>query len=184
MDPRTRSILIKTVIFIFSLSLAWFLIKSGVLHDWIAAVLPYRFIGEFIAGALYTSFLTSPIAVAMLLVIAQEGNPIIIALLGGLGAVCGDLFIIKVFRDNYKSDVVLATRQLHLQRLDRFLRKLHIEFIIPLLGAIIIASPFPDEIGLLMLGVSTLEYKQIAKISFILNSAGILLIVTPINLLS
>jgi len=183
MDPKTRSILLKTIIFIFSISLGWYLVKSGFLHTWIATVLPHRFIGEFIAGALYTSFLTSPIAVAMLLVIAQEGNPIIIALLGGLGAVCGDLFIIKVFRDN-EGDIDNASKQLHLQRITVILRQFHMEFLIPLLGCVIIASPFPDEIGLLMLGVSRLKYDEIAKISFVLNSAGILLIVTPINLLS
>lgn len=182
MDPRTRKILLKTIIFIISISFAWFLIKSEILNDWIKVVLPYQFLAEFIAGALYTSFLTSPIAVAMFLVIAQEGNPIIIALFGGLGAVCGDLLLIKVF-NNYKRDVTIVTRQLQLKKLDTFLRKIHLEFLIPILGAIIIASPFPDEIGLLMLGAS-LEYQQIAKISFILNCAGILVIVTPVNLLT
>lgn len=184
MNKKTRSILLKTLVFIFSISLGWYLVKSGLLHTWIGTVLPYRFIGEFIAGMLYTSFLTSPLAVALLLVIAQEGNPIVIALLGGLGAAVGDLILIKLFRDNYRGDVDNVSKQLHLKRVSIFLKFFHLEFIIPVLGAIIIASPFPDEIGLLMLGVSELKYIDIAKISFVLNSAGILLIVTPINLLS
>lgn len=184
MDKRTKSILVKTAIFILSISLGWFLVKNGYLQNWVATILPHMFVAEFIAGALYTSFLTSPIAVAMLLVLAKEGNPIIIALLGGMGAVLGDLLIIKVFRDNYKSGVDNVSKKLQLQRISAILRQFHMAFLIPLLGAVIIASPFPDEIGLLMLGVSRLEYKQIAIVSFILNSAGILLIVTPINLLS
>ncbi len=184
MDNRTKKILFKTAIFIFSLSLAWFLVKSGYLHNWITAVLPYALLAQFIAGMLYTSFLTSPVSVAMLLVIASESNPITIALLGGAGAALGDLLIIRLFRDNYKKEVDGVSRQLQLQKIDSFLKKYRLEFLIPVLGAIIIASPFPDEIGLLMLGISKLEYKQIALVSFILNSAGILLIVTPINLLS
>lgn len=184
MDKRTRNILIKTAVFITSISLGWFLVKSGYLHSLISSILPYQFIAEFIAGMLYTSFLTSPISVAMLLVLAGEGNPIMIALLGGLGAACGDLLLVRVFRDNYKKEVDGVSRELQLQKIDNFLKKFNLEFLIPLIGAIIIASPFPDEIGLLMLGISKLEYKQIALVSFILNSAGILLIVTPINLLS
>lgn len=184
MDKRTRNILIKTAVFIFSISLAWFLVKSGYLHSLISSILPYQFIAEFIAGMLYTSFLTSPISVAMLLVLAGEGNPIMITFLGGLGAACGDLLLVRVFRDNYKKEVDGVSRELQLQKIDNFLKKFNLEFLIPLLGAIIIASPFPDEIGLLMLGISKLEYRQIALVSFILNSAGILLIVTPINLLS
>lgn len=160
------------------------MVKSGYLHSWVNIVLPYSILAEFIAGMFYTSFLTSPISVAMLLVIAVEGNPLLIALVGGLGAAVGDLLIIRLFRDNYKKEVDGFSRELQLQKVDNFLRKYQVEFLIPLLGAIIIASPFPDEIGLLMLGISKLEYKQIALVSFILNSAGILLIVTPINLLS
>ncbi|MBI2018624.1 hypothetical protein HYS96_02850 [Candidatus Daviesbacteria bacterium] len=183
MDQKTKNILIKTALFIVSISFGWYLVKSGILLNLIATVIPYKFIAEFIAGVLYTSFLTSPISLAMLLVIAQESNPIMIALIGGLGAACGDLLIIKLFRDN-KSDVLSVTRQLQLHKIDTILKKFHLEFLIPLIGAAIIASPFPDEIGLLMLGVSKLTYVRIAKISFVLNSAGILLIVTPINLLS
>ena len=54
----------------------------------------------------------------------------------------------------------------------------------PFLGAIIIASPLPDELGLVMLGDSKLKYREIAIISYVLNTAGILLIVVPVNLLS
>ncbi len=183
MDKRTRSILFKTAIFILSLSLGWFLVKSDYLHNLISTVLPYKFLAQFIAGMLYTSFLTSPVSVAMFLVIAGEGNPVTIVLLGGIGAAFGDLLIIRLFRDNYKNEVNGVSRQLQFQRIDNFLKKYHLEYLIPLLGAIIIASPFPDEIGLLMLGISKLEYRQIALVSFILNSAGILLIVAPINLL-
>lgn len=184
MDKRTGNILFKTAIFILSLSLAWFLVKSGYFQNWVATVLPHMFVAEFIAGMFYTSFLTSPISVAMLLVIASSGNPLIIALFGGLGAAAGDLLIIRLFRDNYKKQVDGFSRQLQLEKVNKFLKKYQLEFLIPLIGAIIIASPFPDEIGLLMLGISKLEYKQIALVSFILNSAGILLIVTPVNLLS
>ncbi len=141
-------------------------------------------VAEIAAGVFYTSFLTSPISVAMLVILAQQNNPILTAVLAGLGAVLGDFLIVKFFRDRISSELNEFSKQLHLQKINGVLQKLHLDFLIPVAGAIIIASPLPDELGLVMLGVSKLRYREIALISYILNTAGILLIVAPINLLS
>ena len=181
---KIKKLIFKTAIFIFSLSIAWYLIKSGLLHDLIITVLPLKFIAEFLAGMFYTSFLTSPISMAMIVVLAENNNPIILALLAGMGAVVGDLVIIKFFKEKLSKDVSLITRELQLKKINNFLIKWKLEFITPLIGAIIIASPLPDELGLMMLGASNLKYYQIIILTYLLNTAGILLIVTPINLLS
>lgn len=184
MDLKLRKLIYKTLFFILSLSFAWWLIKSGILDNLVHTILPLTFVAEFVAGVFYTSFLTSPISVAMLVVLAGKGNPIILALLAGAGSVIGDLIIVKIFRKDLSRDINLATHQLHIDRINRILRKLKLDFITPLVGALIVASPLPDELGLMMLGASKLKYHQIAVISYILNTAGILLIVTPINLLT
>lgn len=182
MDSRLRKLLFKTGLFIISISIAWWIIKNGFVHDLIDKVLPIQFLAEFIAGMFYTSFLTSPISVAMLLVIAESNNPIMIALLGGLGAACTDFLIVKFFRNNSK-DVNDFSKQLQFERVYKFLKIYNIDFLIPILGAVIIASPLPDELGLLMLGASKLKYRELFVLTFILNTAGILVIVAPINLL-
>ena len=183
MDKHLKKLLFKTAIFIVSLSIAWWLIKTGFLNNFIDKILAFKFLAEFISGMLYTSFLTTPIAIAMFLVIAQDSNPIFIALLGGLGGALADFLIVRFFRDNSK-DINEASKEFQIQKLYQILKALHIEFIIPIIGALIIASPFPDELGLLMLGASKLKYHQLFLITYILDTAGILLIVTPINLLS
>lgn len=166
-----------------SLTIAWWLIKSGYLHDIVDRILPVRFAAEIIAGTLYTSFLTSPISVATLIVVAESNNPIIVALLGGVGAVIGDMLIVKFFRDNLSKDVKYVSRELKLRIITKFLNFFHLGFIIPLLGMIIIASPFPDELGLMMLGATSLKYRELIVLTYVLNTAGILLIVLPANLL-
>jgi len=183
MDEKAKKLTFDLFVFILSLSVAWWIIKSGVVHQIIDNILPFQFFAEFVTGMLYTSFLTSPISVAMLLSLATESNPIIIALLGGLGAASMDLLMVKFFRKN-TADINEASHELRLQRINKFLKTWNIEFLVPLLGALIIASPFPDEIGLLMLGASKLKYRDLAIITYLLNTAGILLIVTPINLLT
>lgn len=137
--------------------------------------MPLRFVAEFLAGIFYTSLLTAPIAMATLLVIASTNNPILTALVAGVGAAFGDLVIVTLFRRNLAKDVDV--------NVNNFLKKWKLDFITPLIGAIIIASPLPDELGLLLLGASKLKYYQLAILTYVLNTAGILLIVAPINLL-
>lgn len=182
MDPKLKGLIFKTSVFVLSLIVAWWLIKSGHLESITLSILPLRFVAEIVAGILYTSFLTSPISVAMLIVLASENNPVVTAFLAGFGAVLGDLLIVKFFRKEAQ-DIDFIARQLHFQKINKILHKLHLDFLTPLFGVIIVASPFPDELGLMMLGASKLKYQEIALLSYILNTAGILIIVAPANLL-
>ena len=184
MGRNLKKLILKTVVFILSLSFAWWLVKSGYLQGLIEAILPVKFISEVVAGILYTSFLTSPISVAMLIVLAQNNNPILTALLAGAGAALADLLMLKFFRGQLSSNLNQVSEQLGFKKFNILLQKLHLGFILPLVGAIIVASPLPDELGLIMLGVSKLKYREIAVITYILNTAGILLIVLPVNLIS
>lgn len=184
MDSKLKKLLLKTAFFILSLSFAWWLIKSSYFQSLIDSALSLRIFAEIITGVFYTFFLTAPVAVAMLVIIARDHNPILVALLAGLGAALGDFIIVKFFREELSADFSLASKELHLQKTGRLLQKLRLGFIAPLLGAIIIASPLPDELGLMMLGVSKLKYHEIVLLTYILNTAGILIIVLPVNLLS
>lgn len=47
---------------------------------------------------------------------------------------------------------------------------------IAFLGALVIASPLPDELGLMMLGFSKIKTSFFVPISFLLNFLGILVI--------
>lgn len=184
MNKNQKKLLLKTAFFILSLSLAWWLIKSGFLYNLVQTIMPLRFVSEIVAGLFYTSFLTAPISLAMLVVLAQVNNSVVIALLAGLGAALGDFLIIKFFRDELSTDLNLISKELHLKKIKKILYKYRLDSLAPLLGAVIIASPFPDEIGLLMLGVSKLKYYQIALLTYLLNTAGILLLLVPVNLIS
>lgn len=182
MDPKLKKLIFKTLIFAFSLSLAWWLARSEIFSNLVQAILPVKFVAEIISGIFYISILTAPISIAMLLILADLNNPILVALLAGLGASLGDLVIVKFFKEKLVKDVDLISRELQLKKVNNFLIKWKLDFLTPLLGAIIIASPLPDELGLMLLGASNLSYHQIAILTYVLNTAGILLIVVPFSL--
>lgn len=178
--------LIKNSLILFiSLSLAWWVFKSEQIHNLVEVLLPVKFIADILAGVFYTSFLTTPLSLAMLIVLAENNNPILLAVLGGLGAVLGDLIIVKLFKDRIFHDFSSILNNPLIKKTGIFLRKNKLDFLIQVTGVMIIASPFPDELGLMLLGATELKYKEIALLSYLLNTftLGILFITLPINLL-
>ena len=60
----------------------------------------------------------------------------------------------------------------------RILSTPYFAWILPVLGAFIIASPFPDEVGIGLMGIARMKNWQFLLLTFMLNSAGIFFIVT------
>jgi len=61
-------------------------------------------------------------------------------------------------------------------KLKHLMHTKYFSWTLPVIGAIIIASPLPDEMGVGLMGISKLKTKQFILLSFILNSIGIFLI--------
>lgn len=176
-----KAVYVSLILFT-SLSIAYGILTSSGFQTVIDAILPVWVLGAVLGGIFYTSFLSSPVSLAMLFVLSQHANPILLALVAGLGSIIGDLLIVKLFRSNFFSKTIVFNHPA-LKIIKKFLVNYKLEFIVQLTALVIIASPFPDEIGLAMLGISQMPYKQLALLSYVLNTVGILMIVLPFNLL-
>lgn len=137
----------------------------------------------FLSGLFYTSFLTSALSVVLFVVLAGTTNIYLITLFGGIGAVLGDLLIIKFFRTVFKT-LSFVTHVGLFKSLKKRLQSYHLDVVAYFLGIIIIASPFPDELGLALLSVSRLSYFKLVLLTFILNSLGILAILYFVKIIS
>jgi membrane protein DedA with SNARE-associated domain len=99
-----------------------------------------------------------------------------VALFGAIGAVIGDLLLFIFLRDKVVSDIQKSIRPSVLHRLSKSFHFGFLKWLIPLSGALIIASPLPDELGLAMLGISRSNTKTIMIISLVMNFIGIYMI--------
>lgn len=175
--------LLKITIFIIVLAVSFYWISSinpQILSD---QSLSFKLIVAFISGIFYTSFLTAPLSIVLFLILSGTTNIYLLTIFGGLGAVLGDLIIIKFFRIIFKVFSFIKHINLFKNLKDR-LHQLHLDLVAYLLGMIIIASPFPDELGLTLLSVSRLSYFKLALLTFILNSLGILVILYFVKIIS
>ncbi len=160
---------------ITSIVVAYLLVESGVLNGLLTASREIKFLGSFIAGMFFTSVFTVALSTVTLVEIALTHNILEITFFGGWGAVIGDLVIFQFLKRGIAEDVEELIQK-EGRRLDRIFHLRFFRFFIPFVGALIIASPLPDEIGLAMMGIVKLEPKFLIPISFLFNSLGILIL--------
>jgi hypothetical protein len=134
-------------------------------------------IASFFAGIFFTSAFTIAPAAVALANIAGTIPAFSVAFWGALGAMCGDLILFFFIRDRFAADLMASLRPSVARHiLDSF----HLGFLkwfSPVLGALIIASPLPDEFGLTLLGLSRTRMLVLMPVSFLMNMLGIYFIV-------
>ena len=176
MNNHANNLVRDLVLVIFSILIAIILAKTGALQDLITSTQEVRFIGSFIPGIFFVSVFTAAPATVALGEIAQSNSIITVAIIGGLGSLIGDLLIFRFVRDKVSQDFSYLVK---LSRTERFFSVFKLKlfrWLIPFVGALIVASPFPDEVGLAMLGLSKTKTSVFIPLSFFLNLIGILII--------
>lgn len=137
------------------------------------------YLGAFVAGVLFVSTFTFATGAVILLALAERLSPIEIGIIAGLGAVSGDFVIFRFIKDNLTEEVKnIYDRIDGDHHIKRVLHTKYFSWTLPVIGAIIIAAPFPDEIGVSLMGISKMKTYQFLLISFILNAIGIFLVIT------
>lgn len=169
----------KILILMILIVWAYFIFKNPDVQNFVHSLKSLEYLGVLIAGMLFTFGFTTPFSVGFFVVL-NPANPLLVALIGGLGAVIGDLFIFSVIRFSFIDEF----KRLKKTRIIKGIRdemKWHLShrvriYILYTLAGIIIASPLPDEAGVMMLaGLTKIKLRTLIPISFVFNSLGIFL---------
>lgn len=164
--------------FLTSLIVAFVVSRFEPFHEFLLDLGNLGYVGAFVAGALFVSTFTVATGAVILLVLAESLSPIEIGIIAGAGAVVGDFTIFRFVKDDLISELGLVYK--HIDSDHHFKKVLHSKYFswtLPVIGAIIIASPLPDEIGVSLMGISKMKTGKFLLISFILNAIGIFLVV-------
>ncbi len=168
-----RRLVRDVIIVLASIVVALLLSRSGFLSHFFLINGESKLVGLFFAGVLFTSLFTTPIAIATFIAIAPSTSVFAMSLIGAAGAVLGDLAIFWLVRYTFRQD---AEHIMTLPKYKRFFAVFHrrmFRWVLPFVGALIIASPFPDEIGLGLMGLSRMRVRDLMIISFVMNAIGI-----------
>lgn len=176
MNSHRNNLIRDFSIIVLSVLIAVILVKTGVFRSILVSTQEAKFLGNFIAGILFVSVFTAAPAATALGEIARANSPIVTAIIGGLGALAGDLIIFRFVRDGISRDISYLVKMSKSERIISIFKLKLFKWLIPFIGALIVASPLPDELGLVMLGLSRMKISTFIPLSFLLNSIGILII--------
>ena len=154
------------------------LLSSPSFRSFLISIGDLGYIGAFIGGILFVSTFTVTIGAAILITLAKNLHPLEICLIAGLGAVAGDMIIFQYVRNKgLISEIKHLVEYFGSNHLEHLLHTKYFGWFMPVIGAIIIASPLPDELGVSLMGISKMKTYKFMVLSLILNSVSIFLIV-------
>lgn len=170
----------KNLTFVFlGLAVALFLSQVESFHLFLLQLGNLGYLGALIAGILFVNTFTVATGALILLVLAGQLSALEIGIIAGLGAVVGDLLIFRFIEDNLTSELERVYNKIDSKH--HFVKLLHSRYFhwtLPVIGAIIIASPLPDELGVTLMGISKMKTYKFVLASFLLNSLGIFSVVS------
>lgn len=175
----------RNLVFIFlSTALAVYILTTPEIAGLIEHSGNTGYLGALVAGFFFSSLFTTPLATVTLILLGKTHNPIIVGLIGSLGATTADFIIYKAARksiDSLSGEIVELKlfierhNPVHLNDQNRIFHELRVH-LIPVLAGLIIASPLPDELAIGILSATRYNKRKMILLSYVANFAGIVLL--------
>ena len=162
----------KWMLFITSIVITVYLIATGLLEQIISSLGEFGIIGTLISGMFFGYGFTAIPATASLIFFTKTINFIVIAFIGAIGTMIGDLLIFHLFKDSLPDEIENLVNRSVIEKLQKSKAK----WLVPGIAAFFIASPLPDEIGVALLGMTKYDGNKFMLVTFTLNFIGLLII--------
>ena len=176
------------LVLILGIFLGVFLFNFEPFHKLLLGLGTYGYISAFVAGLLYDSTITVSTSIVILLVLAENLSKLEIALIAGLGAVIGDYLVFKFVKNSLLEEFRfiiesfedgIGRKRVH--TLKHLIHSKYFNWMMPVVAAILIGTPFPNELAWGLMGTTKIKTYQVLLVSFTFNFAGIVLILTASN---
>ena len=169
----------KFLLFFITILIAYLLFYGKTyepLHNFFVSI---GYLGTFVAGIFFVYGFTAAPATAVLLIFAREQNIFLAGMIGGVGALIGDLVIFSFVKGSFADEINKLSKEKVVKYINSKTPNLVKKYLMLAVAGFIIASPLPDEIGVSLLAASrTISVKIFSVISYLLNTAGIFIILT------
>ncbi|MFA7301706.1 MAG: hypothetical protein WC069_05325 [Candidatus Shapirobacteria bacterium] len=163
---------------IFGLVSAFIIYSSPFFNDIVISISNLGYYGAYFSGMFFTSTFTVATGGLLLIGLSNTLNPILLIIFSALGAVTIDLLIFYIVKDNVVSEITpVYEKFIAHHHLKKILHTRYFSWTLPVLGAIVIASPLPDELGVSLLGISAMTITKFALISFFSHTIGMITLV-------
>lgn len=152
-----------------SLLVAVFLAVSGAVSIALSFFDSANLVAIVIAGFFSASTFTIAPAAVALAELADTIPAWTVIFVGAAGAVAGDLVLFYIIKDHFVDDIIALLSKHKNKTMENIVGSTLFHRLMPLIGAFIIASPLPDELGLAMMGISKTNRGTLIAISYSMN---------------
>ena len=160
------------------------LVQTGAAHRILELPEDLKLVSAFFGGMFFVSIFTAAPAGIVLAELAETTNPFVLALVAGTGNVLGDLLLFTFFKQRLEPDAAEVIKRTPFRKIYRALqRNKFLHWLAVILGACIVASPFPDEIGIGLMGASRLSRRAFLPLIFFIDITGIFLLALAVRAL-
>ena len=172
----------KIILLLITIVLSYFIFRNPFISDYLSHIGTLGYLGVFLGGILFAFGFTAPFSVGLFISL-NPSNIWFAGIIGGFGALIADLLIFKFIKFSFKDEFNRLKKTKTLRSIGFLIQrslgtkiKLYIMYVF---AGILIASPLPDEMGVIMLaGLTKINFKILAIISLILNTLGILIVLS------
>lgn len=170
----------KIMLLILAIILAYLLFRNPSVQDYVSHLGALSYVGIFIAGILFAFGFTAPFSVGFFINL-DPSNIWLTGLVGGLGALMADLIIFSTIKFSFEGEFKRLRNSPTIVKIKKVIEQSFTEkikvYLMYIFAGILIASPLPDEAGVIMLaGLTKISAKILALISFLLNTLGIIIL--------
>lgn len=145
----------------------------------------FGYLGAVFSGFLFTSTFTVATGGLLLANFAKVLNPAILIPCAVAGAISGDLLIFLLVKDKVSDDITPVYEHfLTKNHLHKIIHTKYFSWTLPVIGALIIASPFPDELGVSLMGLSSVSPWKFILVSLLSHSVGMFILVSAATLIT
>ncbi len=164
-----------------SIFISLWIVRIGVLHNVVSVMSEVKLLATFITGFFFTMVFTIVPATIVFVELAHQMSHLQLAFWGALGAMTGDLTIFFFVSDRFAKDIMEVIKISKAKKITHFFKKGYFRWLSPLIGALIIASPLPDEIGITMMEMSKVRMAFIVPITFCMNFLAIYILASLVG---
>jgi len=176
---RKRKLLKHFLVILTSVAIAIYIQTSFVADVLVSYFSSIFFIpAAFLVGFLFSITFTAAISTSVFILLAETThNPYLIALIGGFGSLAANSIVYKFFKEEIIDDIQFIEKRYAKRIAHKIIHSKTVIGLTPYIAALLLASPLPDELGILMLAGANFKYTRFFLFSFAFHTIGILIII-------
>jgi hypothetical protein len=172
----------KIAFLIIAIAFSYLIFRNPHVSDFVSNLKlgSLSYLGVFIAGILFSFGFTAPFAAGFFITL-NPSNILLAGLVGAIGSSFGNVLMFKVmylsFKDEFKR--IEKTKVVRdIEKIEGNIFNKHVRlYLMYIFMGFLIASPLPDEVGVMMLsGLTKINIKIFALLSLLLHFIGIVIL--------